>query len=1194
MSPSKGSVTSVLSPNHYNPAIHPESPSSHRSSRSRSNRGTTDKSFSSSSSSQRLSLVQVTPDGDYQVLRTSVEHHRRTVQEGRVDLAEKLDLLGEHHVRRKEYDQAMDAFTEALREKRSVFWNIGNCNMHNLPALESTTTRTTCDDGPATTANENASVFSSSYLSGLSAGKNTNGNGNGNGPSARIRATSDDNIFANIDHDYTTTVRMAEDGDKPHPPASDSSPPQSDSTDHVKLHDDTIDALVHTLRNMGNVHSLRGEQDEAMRYFTEVTTLRNQKLASEYVTACQDADDASVETRSFLSGFSAGGNVSAFSAGSAANNGGPAITPPPAGSTTMITDDTSTSRMSEFNEDVRALDDLFRDISFRKGGEHVRTESSATTSLLSSCRSPAAGSSSDAKRKSSSSRRRSKKHKHGGSPSSRGRHPGTASRRSSYNQLRVDTDLPPSMRRNSTHGAGNSSGSSVHVPSTPSNTKTCSSSAYASSSSRAAASSRSTATQSEVFLSSLTTGRSGISSAAQQALDKYRRALESYTTTQADPKVQQHDPKWRQHQERINSLALRVELLPSKRSNTSSTAGSGATRPTTTTTTDTTTSNTAQPAPEEQILELELALDIYRSVLVAHRELSSTASDDDLHQHVSIPFTVSSSSSSSSLGSSTESSSSSLSRSPNSSTTQASRRPRRHELASQMASTLICIGQVSYRLGQRDAELDAYRRAKAVYATAFGHQHVFVAGTRKNMGMCLAEAGHYDQAQRQFELAMAIYLRHANSSNTNTNSNTANTNSNTMNDNQDTAPNEETNLNAGRNRDVASILSCIGNVKNRIGELDAALTRYVQALQVYKSLYTHARQTHPVDDIRRIEALRDVSSTLKVIGMVHAKQGEYDDALTFFVEALDLLQHHEQQQTTAAAALQNSAEEETADDSSTQSSSSSSLTAAKVAAEKGLQETTASVLTRIASIHLKKGHLDDAMTAYRHAYDITVQTRGNTTNHPEIAGILHYIGGIYHKRSEYDEAMACYQESIRIYHSTLGSEHPTVAGTLVMVGSIHYKRRQLDQAMMFYREALRLNREAYGMHHPDVAPILKSIGTILTKKGEYHAAYDIFRDVLSVKVTVYGTDHAEVASAYKSLGNVHYKLQELADAERQYRHALSIYRRCKGDDHPDTISAKTTIEHLRYWMRERDQRREQELTQQRRQDDDHNNDERSC
>ena len=63
-----------------------------------------------------------------------------------------------------------------------------------------------------------------------------------------------------------------------------------------------------------------------------------------------------------------------------------------------------------------------------------------------------------------------------------------------------------------------------------------------------------------------------------------------------------------------------------------------------------------------------------------------------------------------------------------------------------------------------------------------------------------------------------------------------------------------------------------------------------------------------------------------------------------------------------------------------------------------IRETKASVLSRVASIHLKKGELDEAMVSYREAYDLTVQNRGNTTNHPEIAGILHYIGGIYHKR----------------------------------------------------------------------------------------------------------------------------------------------------------------------------------------------------
>jgi tetratricopeptide (TPR) repeat protein len=422
-------------------------------------------------------------------------------------------------------------------------------------------------------------------------------------------------------------------------------------------------------------------------------------------------------------------------------------------------------------------------------------------------------------------------------------------------------------------------------------------------------------------------------------------------------------------------------------------------------------------------------------------------------------------------------------------------------LSANTASTLIRLGSVYYKLGNRVDELQMYREAKAVYKNAFGENHTFVAGARKNIGMVLAERGEYEQAMQQFEKARKIYLA--------------------VNDNEE------------MNRDVASAVSCMGNVKNRVGDLDEALSHYMKALAIYKSIQDSSMETDAsVNTMDLSNAMKDVTSTLKVIGMVHAKRGELDTAMGFFKEAMALLRTNGIDRTATG------------------------------------RETTASVLTRMASIHVKKNDLDQAMEHYREAYELTVRHRGST-NHQDVAGILHYIGGIHHKRGDYDEAMNCYQEAIRIYHTTLGPGNPTVAGTLVMVGSIHYKRRNLDSAMMFYREALRLNRDAYGLHHPDVAPILKSIGTIMTKKGEYGEAYDIFRDVLSIKCTVHGTGHPEVASAYKSLGNVHYKMGELADAERQYRHALSIYRRIKGDDHADTIAARTTIEHLRYWMKNR-------------------------
>ena len=787
-------------------------------------------------------LISPRVHGDFHVLHQGVEQQRSVVREARSSLASSLDRLGEHHVRQKEYDNAMDAFAEALHEKRSIF----------------------------------ATAISGSW-------------------------------FAQC-HEHT--MGNVCDGSAP---------------EKIQLHDRAIDEIVSTLRNMGNVHSLRGEQDEAMRYFTEVTNLRATKASTSKF-------DGSDDTTTLFSGL-----------------GG---------------DEDNSTLMSEINEDVKALDDMFRSISFRSSRE--------ANSLWQSCRKA----------------------------------------------------KPP-------------------LSATPENLESLSNKRLKSETSSTSDQSKYIGLESEPFRRSLSLGFPTTGNELPEALEMFKSVLESY-----------QGPSLDEHKETFNSLALRVDLQceNSKKTSRTPTAASACSGP--------------DSASTIFVSNLELALEIYKQVVAVQNEMQT------LPQH---------------------------------STEQAQQA--HTQLCANGASTLIRMGSLYYKLGKRTEELRMYTEAKTVYSQTFGESHSFVAGTRKNIGMVLAERGEYEDAMNEFEKARQIYL--------------------TVNNNNEMS------------RDVASAISCMGNVKNRVGELDVALQLYMDAVRIYKALQRDATGSE-----RSAVAIKDVSSTLKVIGMVHAKRGDLDTAMGFFTEAMSTLKSSGADQTVIG------------------------------------RETTASVLTRMASIHVKKGDLDSAMEHYREAYEITILVRG-TTNHQEVAGILHYIGGVFHKRADYDEAMNCYQEAIRIYHSTLGPGSPTVAGTLVMVGSIHYKRRNLDSAMMFYREALRLNRDAYGLHHPDVAPILKSIGTILTKKGEYHEAYDVFRDVLSIKCTVFGTSHPEVASAYKSLGNVHYKLGELADAERQYRHALNIYRRSRGEEHPDTIAARTTIEHIRYWMKERGQRNHEEQRQSR-------------
>jgi tetratricopeptide (TPR) repeat protein len=820
-----------------------------RSKRSDSSRSTSVSGCSSSSNSKRKAddvcstrFYPVSPklNGDYQVLQQGIETQREAVREARSGLALCLDRLGEHHVRQKEYDNAMDAFAEALHEKRSIFSN----------------------------------VLSGSWFGQC-----------GGGASA-----------------YQGSNPEACDGE---------------SVVDSELHDQAIDEIVTTLRNMGNVHSLRGEQDEAMRYYTEVTNLR--------ATKSSNRTDGGDDSTALFSGIGA--------------------------------EEDNSTMMSEINEDVKALDDMFRSISFR-------SRDSSSSMWQTTIRKPS-------------------------TPLSIGS---------------VNKSNPCSKRRRWESDILSQSSFAGH--------------------------------ESELFRRSVSMGFPTGGNELSEALEMFKSVLETYDGPLLD-----------QHKETFNSLALRVDLLAENLKKPISPSSSA-----------------ASSAPD-----LELALEVYQHTLSVQREIQVSYAGQ-----------------------------------------------RSAQVSGNIASTLIRMGSLFYKLGDRTEELLMYNEAKDVYSIAFGENHSFVAGTRKNIGMVRAELGEYGEAMAEFEKARQIYLA--------------------------------VNKGSEKCRDVASAISCMGNVKNRVGELDAALKLYMDAVEIYKALLVDAEGTDRVT-----VATKDVTGTLKVIGMVHSKKGDLDKAMTFFAEALEILK-------------------------------SSSLDSAP----SGL-ETTAAIYTRMAFIFVKKGELDDAMNHYREAYDLTVRHRG-TTNHQEVAGILHYIGGVYHKRTEYDEAMNCYQEAIRIYHSTLGPGNPTVAGTLVMVGSIHYKRRNLDSAMMFYREALRLNRDTYGLHHPDVAPILKSIGTILTKKGEYQEAYEVFRDVLSIKCTVYGTNHTEVASAYKSLGNVHYKLGELADAERQYRHALSIYRHTRGEDHPDTVAARTTIDHIRYWMKERGQRKDQEHASR----DDRELDERSC
>jgi tetratricopeptide (TPR) repeat protein len=398
-----------------------------------------------------------------------------------------------------------------------------------------------------------------------------------------------------------------------------------------------------------------------------------------------------------------------------------------------------------------------------------------------------------------------------------------------------------------------------------------------------------------------------------------------------------------------------------------------------------------------------------------------------------------------------------------------------------VAATMITIGGMHYKLSNLNEELYMYKLALSTYREALGDCHPYVAGTRKNIGMVLAERYDFDGAMEQFEHAKEIYSKQ----------------------NKDSICS-----------DVASAISCMGNVQYRRGELDNALSLYSKALFIHRTLGEQAGWTK--------RNVTDVTSTLKIIGMVYTKRSDLESAMKCYEEAMELLVSLQMEKTVEAASL----------------------------------------FGRMGGMFFRENKYDEAMKHYQNAYSVTIEALG-TKNHPDVASIMHFIGIVHQKQSRLHEAMASYHKSIQIYRLTLGPDNPAKASTMVYIGSIHFHQKQYDEAMGCYKEALRLYETSYGQNHPQVGPTMKSIAMIHIKKEEYDEAMVIFQELLRRKCIVLGSYHPDVAYAHKCIGNIHFKRGEIGLALRQYKHAYEIYQRSVGDSHKETKSMKSAIANLR-------------------------------
>ncbi|CAG9467484.1 unnamed protein product [Pedinophyceae sp. YPF-701] len=115
-----------------------------------------------------------------------------------------------------------------------------------------------------------------------------------------------------------------------------------------------------------------------------------------------------------------------------------------------------------------------------------------------------------------------------------------------------------------------------------------------------------------------------------------------------------------------------------------------------------------------------------------------------------------------------------------------------------------------------------------------------------------------------------------------------------------------------------------------------------------------------------------------------------------------------------------------------------------------------------------------------------------------LAGALTNLALVHDAQGHPDQALAGYQEALRVQEEALGDQHPALALTLYNMAAIQCGR-DLAAAEKLLQRARELQISAMGPVHPSLATTLAALGSVAEARGEQEAALGLYQQSLDIR-----------------------------------------------------------------------------------------------
>jgi len=327
----------------------------------------------------------------------------------------------------------------------------------------------------------------------------------------------------------------------------------------------------------------------------------------------------------------------------------------------------------------------------------------------------------------------------------------------------------------------------------------------------------------------------------------------------------------------------------------------------------------------------------------------------------------------------------------------------------------------------------------------------------------------------------------------------------------------------------------IGSIHYHLGEYPLAIKSHQQALSLVDRIHEQNVISSPFfqlalaitkdKDAQIFRSLKALS--LSLIGRVYDAQGQYQQALEYYQQSLNISRQMSDRYGEGTALSNIGSVYNSQNNSQALNYYQQALA---IREQIGDRNGIAYSLNSLGLYYNNLNEYDKALNYYQRSLNIFRELNNQTS----VGSSLNNIGLVYSNQGYQEQALDYYQQALTIQQKI--SDRSGVASTLNNIGAAYSAQGKYQQAQNYFQQALTIFKE---IGEPNgISLSLNNIGSGLEKLGQYRQALKSYQDALTISQKI--NTPAATGTAFNNIGGLYLALGEYREALQNFQQSLSI------------------------------------------------------